>query len=162
MMDITRETMEGMIREIIQEQLNKSDDTGNNSLNDRQEDAWLREKAEGLIKVQVPDVKIQKKDRLDTGKQKDMVFTHDLFSLDESPRLGCGVMEMDHTTFDWTLNYDEIDYVIEGSLTIIKNGKSVTAGPGELILIPKGSAIQFSVPEKARFLYATYPADWNS
>ncbi len=162
MMDITRETMEGMIREIIQEQLNKSDDTGNSSLNDRQEDAWLREKAEGLIKVQVPDVKIQKKDRLDTGKQKDMVFTHDLFSLDESPRLGCGVMEMDHTTFDWTLNYDEIDYVIEGSLTIIKNGKSVTAGPGELILIPKGSAIQFSVPEKARFLYVTYPADWNS
>lgn len=162
MMDITRETMEGMIREIIQEQLNKSDYTGNSSLNDRQEDAWLREKAEGLIKVQVPDVKIQKKDRLDTGKQKDMVFTHDLFSLDESPRLGCGVMEMDHTTFDWTLNYDEIDYVIEGSLTIIKNGKSVTAGPGELILIPKGSAIQFSVPEKARFLYVTYPADWNS
>ncbi len=71
-------------------------------------------------------------------------------------------MEMDHTTFEWRLNYDEIDYVIEGSLTIIKNGKRVTAGPGELILIPKGSSIQFSVPEKARFLYVTYPAEWNA
>lgn len=160
-MDITREAIEGMIREIIQEQLDQSDDMGSSSWEDRQEER-LREKAEGLIKVQVPDVKMNQKDRLDTGKQKDMVFTHDLFSLAESPRLGCGVMEMDHTTFEWRLNYDEIDYVIEGSLTIIKNGKRVTAGPGELILIPKGSSIQFSVPEKARFLYVTYPAEWNA
>lgn len=161
-MDITRETIEMMIREIIQEQLDKSDHMGSTSQDGKQADAWLREQAEGLIKVQVPDVKIRPEDRLDTGRREDMVFTHDLFSLAESPRLGCGVMEMDHTTFDWTLNYDEIDYVIEGTLTIIKNGKRVTAGPGELILIPKGSSIQFSVPEMARFLYITYPADWNS
>ncbi|SCI09737.1 Ethanolamine utilization protein eutQ [uncultured Roseburia sp.] len=69
-------------------------------------------------------------------------------------------MEMDHTTFDWTLNYDEIDYIIEGTLSIIKNGKKVTAGPGEIILIPHGSSIQFQVEEHARFLYITYPADW--
>ncbi len=28
-------------------------------------------------------------------------------------------MEMKETTFHWTLNYDEIDYVIEGKLEII-------------------------------------------
>ena len=67
---------------------------------------------------------------------------------------------MKETTFDWTLNYDEIDYVIEGSLRINKGNASVTAGPGEMILIPKGSRIQFSVADKARFLYVTYPADW--
>ena len=71
-------------------------------------------------------------------------------------------MEMDRTTFDWTLNYDEIDYVIEGNLTIITGEGQVSAGPGELILIPKGSRIQFSVPEKARFIYVTYPADWEN
>ena len=75
-------------------------------------------------------------------------------------RLGCGIMEMEKTTFDWTLDYDEIDYVIEGSLTIIKDKMQVTAGPGEIILIPKGSKIQFSVPQSARFIYVTYPADW--
>lgn len=120
-----------------------------------------RSRADGVIAVKVPLVRTAQKDRLDTGNPRDQVYTHDLFSLAESPRLGCGIMEMEATTFDWTLNYDEIDYVIEGSLTIIKNGKSVTAEPGEIILIPKGSVIQFSVPEKARFLYVTYPADWN-
>ena len=70
-------------------------------------------------------------------------------------------MVMEHTTFPWTLNYDEIDYVVEGQLSILINGKRVTAGPGEIILIPKGSSIQFSVEDKARFLYFVYPANWQ-
>ena len=107
-------------------------------------------------------VKTTEADRLDTGNAKDLVYTHDLFSLEESPRLGCGIMEMERTTFPWTLQYDEIDYVVDGSLTVCYGDTSVTAGPGELILIPKGSSIQFSVPEKARFLYVTYPADWQA
>ena len=70
-------------------------------------------------------------------------------------------MEMERTTFPWTLNYDEIDFVIEGQLRIVHEEKTVTANAGELILIPKGSSIQFSVPDRARFLYVTYPADWQ-
>lgn len=112
--------------------------------------------------VDLPAVRVTEADRMDTGKAGDVVYTHDLFSLAESPRLGAGVMEMRSTTFDWTLQYDEIDYVIEGSLSVICGGKTVTAGPGQLILIPKGSKIQFSVPDHARFLYVTYPADWQN
>ena len=69
-------------------------------------------------------------------------------------------MVMEETTFPWTLNYDEMDYVIEGRLDIIINGQTVSAGPGEVIHIPKGSSIQFSVKDKARFLYFVYPANW--
>ena len=110
----------------------------------------------------LPDIHVTEEDRLQTGDPSHRVYTHDLFSLEQSPRLGCGIMEMEHTTFPWTLQYDEIDYVISGQLTIHCCGKSITAGPGELLLIPKGSSIQFSVPEKARFLYVTYPADWQN
>ena len=140
-MEITRQTVEEIIIKILQEKLGSQE-------------------AYGVRKVALPCVSVGPSDWLDTGKPGDRVYTHDLFSLEESPRLGCGIMEMEETTFDWTLNYDEVDYVIEGELTIINNGKSVTAGPGELILIPKGSSIQFSVPGKARFLYVTYPAVW--
>lgn len=111
--------------------------------------------------VNLPAVHVTETDRMDTGKSGDVVYTHDLFSLSESPRLGAGLMEMRKTTFDWTLSYDEIDYVIEGTLTILCDGRAVSAGPGEVILIPKGSSIQFSVPDYARFLYVTYPADWQ-
>lgn len=105
---------------------------------------------------------VSEADRLDTGDPSHRVYTHDLFSLTESPRLGAGLMEMRETTFPWHLDYDEIDYVIEGSLTVEFGTRAVTAGPGQVILIPKGSSIRFSVPEFARFLYVTYPADWQN
>lgn len=114
----------------------------------------------GVKKIPLPILNVRAEDKLDTGDSSHKVYTRDLFTLEESPRLGCGLMEMEATTFDWHLDYDEIDYVIEGELSIIINGDKVTAGPGEVILIPKGSSIKFSVPEKARFLYVTYPADW--
>lgn len=117
-------------------------------------------KTHGVKKVPLPILNVRHEDRLDTGNSSDVVYTRDLFTLEESPRLGCGLMEMTATTFDWTLDYDEIDYIIEGELSIIINGNKITAGPGEVILIPKGSKIKFSVPQKARFLYVTYPADW--
>ena len=62
---------------------------------------------------------VSESDRLDTGDPSHRVYTHDLFTLSESPRLGCGVMEMEQTTFPWNLQYDEIDYVISGRLTVL-------------------------------------------
>jgi len=155
-MEISREIIEKLVVQALKEKFD-----GIEKEKTSEEQRCHYQQAEGVIKVSVPKIPTKEADRLNTGCDEDKVYTHDLFSLEESPRLGCGIMEMEATTFDWTLDYDEIDYVVEGNLTIIKNGKSVTAGPGEIILIPKGSSIQFSVPKKARFLYVTYPADWN-
>ena len=70
-------------------------------------------------------------------------------------------MEMEESAFDWELNYDEIDYVIDGTLEIIVDGNKVTGNRGDAILIPKGSKIKFSAPNFARFLYVIYPANWE-
>jgi len=112
-------------------------------------------------KVSLQQVAVTELDRLDTGSSDHRVYTKDLFSLQESPRLGCGIMEMEQTTFLWKLDYDEIDYIISGSLTVHCGQSAVTAGPGEVILIPKGSAISFSAQGHTRFLYVTFPADWQ-
>lgn len=116
----------------------------------------------GVASIKLPEITVSEEDRLDTGNPNDIVYTKDLFSLEESPRLGCGLMVMKETTFDWTLDYDEIDYVISGKLDIIIDGRKVSASAGELILIPKNSKIQFSVAEEARFVYVTFPADWQN
>ena len=111
--------------------------------------------------VKVPALAVAEAHRLDTGNPGDRVYTRDLFTPEQSPRLGAGVMEMTDTTFSWTLNYDEMDYVVEGRLDILCGGQTVSAGPGELIYIPRGSEIRFSVTGHARFLYFVYPADWQ-
>ena len=111
-------------------------------------------------KIPVPSLDVGPEHRMDTGRAGDRVWTRDLFTLREAPRLGCGLMVMEDTTFPWTLHYDEMDYVIEGRLDILINGHTVSAGPGEVIHIPKDSSILFSVKGKARFLYFVYPANW--
>jgi len=116
----------------------------------------------GVASIRLAEMTVSEEDRLDTGNPADRVYTKDLFSLQESPRLGCGIMEMTDTTFDWTLEYDEIDYVISGQLDVLIDGRKVSAKAGELILIPKSTSIQFSVTGEARFIYVTYPADWQS
>ncbi len=112
----------------------------------------------GIIAIKAQEVKCEK---FTAQNESDGVYLTDVLSLEESPRLGCGVMELDNTSFGWTLTYDEIDYVIDGTLEIIVDGNTITANKGEVIYIPKNSTIRFSSPNKARFLYVTYPANWS-
>lgn len=97
----------------------------------------------------------------DTGKAGDKVFLRDIFTLEESPRMACGFMEMEASEFDWTLVYDEIDYIIEGTLEITIDGRKMTGKAGDVFLIPKDTTIKFGCPDKVRFLYVTYPANWE-
>ena len=115
----------------------------------------------GVRAVPAPQIEVTEADRLDTGRSGDRVWTKDLFSLAEAPRLGCGLMVMEDTTFPWTLTYDEMDYIVEGRLDVLTGGETVSAGPGEILHIPRGSEIQFSVQGRARFLSFVYPADWQ-
>ena len=113
----------------------------------------------GIMSVRTSTVKPEK---FDTGKPGDKVYLTDVSTLDESPRIGAGVMEMDHSDFDWTLKYDEWDYVIDGTLEIVINGRRVTGNAGDMIFIPANSSITFSCPATCRFVYFVYPADWSN
>lgn len=146
MTEVNKAMIEALVRQIVNEKLMPTKHVDQS----------------GIASIQLPKINVSEEDRLDTGNPNDRVYTKDLFSLQESPRLGCGLMVMEDTTFDWNLEYDEIDYVISGRLDILIDGRKVSAGPGEIILIPKGSQIQFSVTGDARFVYVTYPANWQS
>lgn len=97
----------------------------------------------------------------DTGKPGDKVYLKDILTLDENRNLACGFMEMEESEFDWTLDYDEVDYVIEGTLEIKTEGEKIAGNAGDVIMIPKGSSISFSTPDRVKFFYVTYPANWS-
>jgi len=146
---VDSDLLKKIIREVIAEQSRSQSDPFTKCVDAKS----------GIISVRTSEVKPKP---FATGKEGDEVYLTDLFSLAESPRLGCGIMEMKASSFDWVLNYDEIDYVIEGRLEIIIDGRKVVGEAGDTILIPKNTAIQFRVPKFARFLYVTYPADWEA
>lgn len=93
--------------------------------------------------------------------EQDGVALKDLVTLEGAPRMGADVMELDHTSFEWTLTYDEYDMVIEGELEIEIDGRIVRGGPGDIIYIPKGSHIHFQTPTFTRYAYFVYPANWQ-
>lgn len=138
---------ETLIREIVQKVLEESQGV-------KKEDFVKVKDPSGIIKIATDTVKCER-------FEQDGVALKDVVTLEEAPRMGCGIMELDHTSFEWTLTYDEYDMVIDGVLEIEIDGRVISAGPGEIIYIPKNSHIHFQSPGKARYAYFVYPADWQ-
>lgn len=89
------------------------------------------------------------------------VRLRDLLGSDDGLPMAAGVMSLREGSFPWKLDYDEVDYVIEGELHITTADQRVVGRPGDVIAVPKGSSITFGTPSWARFFYVTYPADWG-
>ncbi|KGK82389.1 ethanolamine utilization protein [Desulfosporosinus sp. HMP52] len=74
--------------------------------------------------------------------------------------LASGFMTFDHSRLPWFLNYDEVDYVIEGEFVLEVEGQVFRAKAGDVLYIPKGSQVVFSSPTFCKVFYCTYPANW--
>ncbi|MCB9136017.1 MAG: cupin domain-containing protein [Anaerolineales bacterium] len=101
--------------------------------------------------VEIPGTNTRLKDVITTGDRGPMGAG---FMALEAPPGGVGQMA-------WTLNYDEIDIVLEGELIITRGNEQVRGGPGDVIYIPKGSSITFGTPSRTRFVYVVFPVNWN-
>lgn len=138
---------ESLIREIVQKVLEESLQKAGPGFEKHVDPS-------GIIDIKTSTVQCQ-------PFEQEGVRLTDLVTLEEAPRMGAGVMELDHTSFEWTLTYDEYDMVIEGDLEIEIDGRIIKGGPGDIIYIPKGSHIHFQTPNFARYAYFVYPANWQ-
>lgn len=110
----------------------------------------------GIISIKTREVE------LEGFEGREDVRLADVTTLEEAPRMGCGIMELkDGASFEWTLTYDEYDIVLEGDLEIEIDGRVVSAGVGDIIYIPKGSHIHFQTPNHTKYVYTVFPADWQ-
>ena len=140
---------EELIREIVTKVIQAAAAAG-----ESKEDFEKQKDPSGIIGIKTSTVKCEP-----FGQEG--VTLKDVVTLEEAPRMGCGIMELDHTSFEWTLTYDEYDLVLEGNLEIEIDGRIVSGGPGDIIYIPKGSHIHFQTPDKTRYAYFVYPANWQ-
>jgi len=62
----------------------------------------------------------------------------------------------------WTLPYEEVLYGIEGRATLhVEGQKDVVVGPGDFVVLPKGTTVVYEAAPGTRILYAVAPADWE-
>ncbi len=85
----------------------------------------------------------------------------DVITAADGAPIAAGFMAWRQCFFPWTLDYDEIDLVLEGELHVRCEGQTFVGKVGDVLFIPKGSAIEFGSPGAVRFLYVTYPANWQ-
>lgn len=96
------------------------------------------------------------------GLGREVGLTDLITSRDGAP-MTAGIMSWGREdSFPWSLDYDEIDLVLEGTLHIRIGGRVVEGHVGDVIYIPKGSRIEFATPSRVKVFYVTYPADWSS
>lgn len=96
------------------------------------------------------------------GAQPHCVGLTDLVTDQDGSSMAAGFMQWENAFFPWTLNYDEIDMVLEGELHVRHQGETLIAKAGDVMFIPKGASIEFGTPSTVRFLYVAWPANWQS
>lgn len=96
------------------------------------------------------------------GAEPHCVGLTDLVTGDDGSSMAAGFMQWENAFFPWTLNYDEIDMVLEGELHVRHEGETMIAKAGDVMFIPKGSSIEFSTTSSVKFLYVAWPANWQS
>lgn len=100
-------------------------------------------------------------DRFDTGVASDKVGIKEILNIRECPNLATGFMEIEKTSFDWTLGYDELDYIIEGDMDITVDGKTYRGRAGDVFFIPMNTSITFGSPNYCKFFFTAYPQNWR-
>ena len=114
--------------------------------------------ASGLVLVRGDAVKLARFPG--AGPDRNVQLADVITARDGSP-MTAGIMSWGHAdSFPWSLDYDEVDLVLEGVLQITIEGRTLEGRAGDVFFIPKGSKILFGTPWRTRVFYVTYPADW--
>lgn len=99
---------------------------------------------------------------VDVGRPEMNIQLADVITGAHGSPMAAGFMTWEKGSFPWSLDYDEIDFVIDGQLEIRMGSQVVLGNPGDVIHIPRGSGIFFGSPSFARVFYVTFPADWET
>lgn len=111
----------------------------------------------GLKIVRGRTVKLE---TFETGDPSTNVAYREVVSKDDS-QMSAGFLTIEKSSFDWELCYEEIDIILEGSLSITINGETYHAHQGDVLFVPKGSKVTWSSAEYVKLFYVTYPANWS-
>ncbi|MDQ8758827.1 cupin domain-containing protein [Streptococcus ruminantium] len=98
-------------------------------------------------------------DDFDTGTPGAKVGFQELVGQHES-KMSAGFLTIDQSKFAWKLPYEEIDYVISGTVTVEIDGQTFVAREGDVLFVPSGSNVVWGSPDNAKLFYTTYPSNW--
>ena len=77
-----------------------------------------------------------------------------------SKTMGAGIATFDGCSIEWTVLYDEVIVVLEGTFRLVVGKETHFCTPGDVLWIPENTPIKYE-GDKAKVFYALYPGDWR-
>ena len=90
----------------------------------------------------------------------DMASVSEVTGAQSGTELGTGFVRFRNARIPWTVQYDEVLLVIEGSVTIHIEDELIEAKAKDAVWLPKGTKLTY-VSESALVFYAIHPANWS-
>lgn len=96
---------------------------------------------------------------LKLNKTSDYYYINDVFGSNELATMSAGreLMKKGFLLKDWTIPFDDIMYVLKGSVKIVSDGKTYIAHEGDFVIETKGSKITQTTDEDCECLFVTFP-----
>jgi ethanolamine utilization protein EutQ (cupin superfamily) len=83
--------------------------------------------------------------------------THPLVNVGNSQGLGAGIGVFEDCVVPWTVTYDEVLFIKDGTLTLRVGDNAYEAGPGDVLWIPADTPLVYEAKGRCEFFYAVYP-----
>lgn len=85
------------------------------------------------------------------------IAAHGLVNAGFSQRLGAGVGVFDQCSVEWTPDYDEVLFILDGELRLRVGAKTYAAAAGDVLWIPQGTTVVYEASIRTTFFYAVFP-----
>lgn len=102
-------------------------------------------------------VKLFRKDKAQFEPGAKGIAAHGLINAGFSKQMGAGVGVFEKCNVEWTLDYDEVLFIIHGKLRLHVAENIYQAGAGDVLWIPAGTAIVYEAKVRTTFFYAVSP-----
>ena len=97
------------------------------------------------------------------GGPPGMAMIARLVGPDQSASMGAGIATFDACSIEWTVLYDEVIVVLEGTFRLrigAQGERVIEAGPGDVIWLPENTPLRYE-GDGAKVFYALHPVDWQ-
>jgi ethanolamine utilization protein EutQ len=105
------------------------------------------------------DVKLFRQRDLDLTPGQDGIVTVPVVNHGYSAAMGAGIGVFRECRIEWTVTYDEVLFIKDGNFTLRVGDKVYRAGPGDMLWIPKDTALVYEADAPVTFFYAVCPVD---
>lgn len=110
----------------------------------------------GLIMIKGNSIKMEK---LNTKNEKNNISFQNILDDEEFGKVS-GVLKMEKSNFSWNIGYNEVFYIVSGSVNISIKGNEYVGNKGDILYLPKDTYINFNSENICEVFYSSEGENW--